>query len=140
MSYEDGQWIRSKLANNKSISAQVIVNASISQGIHQNIVGKLRGSTNPEKMIIVSAHYDSVVTPAFCDNGAGVAGLLELARVFTDATETGEYRPAIYDYLCGLRRRRTRLGGFSKLHEKAWHGNERRCSSNKLGLHWQQHS
>ena len=94
VSYEDGQWIRSALANNTSISAQVIVNASITQSNHYNIVGKLRGSTNPEKMIIISAHYDSVVTPAFCDNGAGVAGLLELARVFTDANETGEYRPA----------------------------------------------
>jgi hypothetical protein len=93
VSYEDGQWVRSALANNTNISAQVIVNASITQGPHYNVVGKLQGSSNPEKMIIISAHYDSVVTPAFCDNGAGIAGVLELARVFSDASRTGEYRP-----------------------------------------------
>jgi len=93
MSYEEGQWIRSALANNTNISAQVIANASITQGPHYNVVGKLQGSTNPEKMIIISAHYDSVVTPAFCDNGAGVAGVLELARIFSEANRTGEYRP-----------------------------------------------
>ena len=93
ISYEDGQWIKSALANNTNISAQVMANASITQGPHYNVVGKLKGSTNPEKMIIISAHYDSVVTPAFCDNGAGVAGVLELARIFSEANRTGEYRP-----------------------------------------------
>jgi len=93
ISYENGQWIKSALANNTNISAQVMANASITQGPHYNVVGKLKGSTNPEKMIIISAHYDSVVTPAFCDNGAGVAGVLELARIFSEANRTGEYRP-----------------------------------------------
>jgi hypothetical protein len=93
ITYEDGQWIRNALANNTGICAQVIVNASVTQGPHYNVVGKLRGSTNPEKMIIISAHYDSVTTPAFSDDGAGVAGVLELARVFTDANRTGQYRP-----------------------------------------------
>jgi hypothetical protein len=93
ITYEDGQWIRSALANNTGLCAQVIVNASVTQGPHYNVVAKLQGSTNPEKMVIISAHYDSVVTAAFCDNGAGVAGVLELARVFADSNRTGQYRP-----------------------------------------------
>jgi hypothetical protein len=91
--YEDGRWIRSALANNTNICAQVIVNASITQSPHYNVIGKLQGSTNAEKMIIISAHYDSVTTPAFSDDGAGVAGVLELARVYTEANRTGQYRP-----------------------------------------------
>jgi len=93
ISYEDGKWIRTALLNSTNLYAQVIVNASIAQGPHYNVVGKLQGTTNPEKTVIISAHYDSVVTAAFSDNGAGVAGVLELARIFSDANRTGEYRP-----------------------------------------------
>lgn len=92
--YEDGQMLRNALANNTHIAAQVTIDASIGTSPHYNVVGKILGSTNPEKMIIISAHYDSVVTPAFCDNGAGIAGVLELARVFSDANRTGQYKPA----------------------------------------------
>ena len=95
ISYGEGEWIRNALINHTNISAQVIVNASVGQGPHYNIVGKLQGSTNPEKMIIISAHYDSVMTPAFCDNGAGVAGVLELARIFSEANQLNEYRPPL---------------------------------------------
>jgi hypothetical protein len=91
--FRDGRWIRDALANDTNISAQVIINASITQGPHYNVVGKLRGSTNPDRMIVISAHYDSTMTPAFCDDGAGVAGVLELAKIFSDANRTGEYRP-----------------------------------------------
>jgi hypothetical protein len=93
ITYQDGQWVRDALTNNTSISAQVIVNASIGQGPHYNVVGKLQGSTDPEKMVIISAHYDSIVGAGFCDNGAGTSGVLELARVFSEANRTSEYRP-----------------------------------------------
>ncbi len=92
ISYEDGQWIRER-ANTTDVYAQLMVNASITEGPHYNVIGKLRGSVNPEKMIIISAHYDSVMTPAFSDDGTGIAGVLELARVFADANRTGQYRP-----------------------------------------------
>ncbi len=91
--FEDGQWIRNALTNNTNISAQIVIEASITQGLHYNVIGKIRGATNQDRMIIISAHYDSTVTPAFSDNGAGVAGLLELARIFSGANQTGEYRP-----------------------------------------------
>jgi len=55
-----------------------------------NVVATLRGSTNPERVYVVSGHYDSRVTdvmnatadaPGADDDASGVAVSLELARV-----------------------------------------------------------
>lgn len=54
-------------------------------GQHQlrNIEAVLPGSTEPEKILVVGAHYDTVPgTPGADDNASGVAALLELARLF----------------------------------------------------------
>jgi len=46
-----------------------------------NIAVELRGSSRPEEIVVVGAHYDSVNgSPAANDNGSGVAALLTLAR------------------------------------------------------------
>ncbi len=92
VSYDDGQLISSKITA-ENASAFVSVRAAIVQGPHYNVVGKLLGSVDPEKMIIISAHYDSVMDAAFCDNGAGTAALIELARVFSEASREGIYKP-----------------------------------------------
>jgi hypothetical protein len=93
ISYEDGLMIRNREANNTSLSASVKIEAEIGVGPNYNVVGKLPGSEDPERLIIVSAHYDSVTSAGFCDNGAGVAGLLELAHVFSEAAQEGLYKP-----------------------------------------------
>ncbi|NCA74785.1 MAG: M20/M25/M40 family metallo-hydrolase [Alphaproteobacteria bacterium] len=53
-----------------------------------NVVTTLTGSINPEVITILGAHYDAVSThdpfvfaPGADDNGSGVAGLFEIARV-----------------------------------------------------------
>jgi hypothetical protein len=92
VSYDDGQLISSKMAA-ENASAFVSVRAVIGQGPHYNIVAKLLGSVDPEKMIIISAHYDSVMDAAFCDNGAGTAALIELARVFSEVSREGISKP-----------------------------------------------
>ena len=64
-----------------------------------NVIATLRGTTAPERVYVVSGHYDSRITdvldftgdaPGADDDGSGVATVLELARVFaprpTDAT------------------------------------------------------
>ncbi|MEK7672172.1 MAG: M28 family peptidase, partial [Bacteroidota bacterium] len=51
---------------------------------YSNLVVELEGK-NPRRAssIIIGAHYDTVVgTPGADDNASGVAGLLELARLF----------------------------------------------------------
>jgi len=50
-----------------------------------NIEVELTGSSHPEKIIIVGAHYDAVPgAPGANDNGSGVAAILELADRFRD--------------------------------------------------------
>lgn len=53
------------------------------QGIPvKNLEAKLIGSSFPEEIIVVGAHYDSVIgCPGANDNASGVAGLLEVARL-----------------------------------------------------------
>ncbi len=55
-----------------------------------NVIGKLTGSTRPDEWIIVGAHYDSIsqatssAAPGAEDNASGAAGMLELARIFSE--------------------------------------------------------
>jgi len=88
--YEEGELIRERetLAN---VSAKVVIPSVIASGPHYNVVGRLQGSASPDKLVIVSAHYDTVLTAGFVDNGAGTAGVLELARVLTHASHEGIY-------------------------------------------------
>src|SRR3990172_3282082 len=53
---------------------------------YHNIIAECTGSSSPEMLLIVGAHYDSVsTTPGADDNASGVAGLLGLARVLANA-------------------------------------------------------
>lgn len=92
VSYEDGLLLRNK-ENAINISACVSVKSIISTGTHYNVVGRIRGYESPEKIVIVSSHYDTVMCSGFCDNGAGTAGVIELAKVFGDVVKTGIYKP-----------------------------------------------
>lgn len=49
---------------------------------YDNILGLQKGTSQPEKIIMIMAHYDTVAdSPGANDNASGVAGVLELARV-----------------------------------------------------------
>ena len=51
----------------------------------RNIIAEKPGSVNPEEIVLVGAHYDSVLgSPGANDNGSGVAALLELAQLLAD--------------------------------------------------------
>ncbi len=52
-----------------------------------NVIGIKEGLTTPDEWIVVSGHYDHVAgCPGADDNGAAVAGLLEIARVLAPAS------------------------------------------------------
>jgi parallel beta-helix repeat protein len=93
VNYEDGLWIRNAESANTAVSANVTIRSVINDGTHYNVVGRITGYKNPEKLVIISGHYDTVMCSGFCDNGAGVAGILELAKVFADATQKEIYKP-----------------------------------------------
>lgn len=49
----------------------------------RNIIAERQGTEQPDRVIVVGAHYDSVAgSPGADDNASGVATLLELARVY----------------------------------------------------------
>ena len=49
-----------------------------------NIEAEVKGLHQPDTIIIVGAHYDSVLgSPGANDNGSGIAGILSLARTFS---------------------------------------------------------
>lgn len=50
-----------------------------------NLEAELRGKENPEEIVVIGAHYDSVIgSPGANDNATGVAGVFALARVFVN--------------------------------------------------------
>ena len=51
-----------------------------------NIEIEITGSTHPDRIVIIGAHYDSVPSsPGANDNAAGTAALLELARILQNS-------------------------------------------------------
>lgn len=51
-----------------------------------NVVAELRGTTRPDEIVVIGAHYDAELnTPGADDNASGVAAMLELARRFAGA-------------------------------------------------------
>jgi Zn-dependent M28 family amino/carboxypeptidase len=50
---------------------------------YYNVVGTHYGTTRPDDIYIVGAHYDSASTPGADDNASGTAGVLEAARVLS---------------------------------------------------------
>ncbi len=49
-----------------------------------NIIASRLGKTNPNKKVIICAHYDAAANYCADDNGTGVTALVEMARVFKD--------------------------------------------------------
>lgn len=54
--------------------------------LSQNLEVEVPGRRYPEEIVVVGAHYDTVIyCPGANDNGSGVAALLELARLLADS-------------------------------------------------------
>ncbi len=51
---------------------------------YYNVVGIHEGVTNPEQIYILGSHFDSDDNPGADDDGSGVAGVMEAARVMSD--------------------------------------------------------
>ena len=92
VNYDDGLLIRTR-EDDLSVSAHVEIDSVIDSGSLCNVVAELPGTKYPDKFVIVSSHYDTVMCSGFCDNGAGTAGVLEMARIFAEANRTGLLAP-----------------------------------------------
>jgi Peptidase family M28 len=57
---------------------------SFATTIGQNLVGSMPGTTSPQQVVIVDAHYDTVSNaPGADDNGSGTVGMMEVARLLS---------------------------------------------------------
>ncbi len=92
VNYDDGLLIRNK-ENSMDISASISIKSIVGNGINYNVVARIKGYKNPERLVIISSHYDTVMCSGFCDNGAGTAGVIELARVLSEAIDRELYKP-----------------------------------------------
>lgn len=62
-----------------------------------NIIAELPGTTRPNEIYIIGAHYDSVDNPGADDNASGVAGVLEIARVLSQYESEATIRFIAFD-------------------------------------------
>jgi Zn-dependent M28 family amino/carboxypeptidase len=67
-------------------------------GNSNNVIAELAGALEPQKVVLVGAHYDSInqagataKAPGADDNGSGTAAVLELARVFAASGQQFRY-------------------------------------------------
>jgi len=95
-------WIPRKVADeiitaletNETVMGEIRIPIRESNGVVRNIIANIPGK-DKSKMLLITAHYDSVMTPALCDNAAGAAGVLELAWAFSKAVQENIYTPPI---------------------------------------------
>ncbi len=75
-----GEYIVQQMAHyNRNLSTQ---NYHVTHNLIQNLIAEQTGHQNPDEIIIIGAHYDTVQdSPGADDNASGVAGLLELIRL-----------------------------------------------------------
>lgn len=61
-----------------------IMEYEVAGQVFKNIIAQKTGSSDPDEIYIVGAHYDSCFNPGADDNASGIAGLLELARLLRE--------------------------------------------------------
>jgi Zn-dependent M28 family amino/carboxypeptidase len=85
---EAGSYVESELRNfgRYAVGSQTF---DVQGRTVRNVEGEIKGTSLPDEIVVVGAHYDSVSgCPGADDNASGVAGLIELARA------TAAIRPA----------------------------------------------
>lgn len=92
ISYEDGMMIRRLLAKGP-VKAKVWADSSTKTATSWNIRATLPGTDEPDKRVIIGAHYDCWYnSPCAADDGSGVAVMMGLARLFK---EHGPFRRSL---------------------------------------------
>jgi len=82
-----GLWIVKRFqAMGYEVTLEPVPNADGSEGF--NVIAQLTGTTHPDEIIVIGAHYDAEVkTPGADDNASGVAVMLELAARFASTPQ-----------------------------------------------------
>jgi Zn-dependent M28 family amino/carboxypeptidase len=82
---ESGRWVGERLSSmGYAVDLARVNERNPRRGF--NVVAELTGTTRPDEIIVIGAHYDAERnTPGADDNASGVAAMLELARRFADS-------------------------------------------------------
>lgn len=88
----DSSWLLS-LMEEGNVSANVTIDATTGLWAQRNVVAELPGMGDPDTKVMLTAHYDSVMDPGFCDNAASVSAMLEVASVLAEMKDKVDYRP-----------------------------------------------
>ena len=78
------------------LAASITLHDTVKGIVSHNVVGLVKGSSQPEEVVVYSAHWDHLgmrtgsdgkiqIFHGAVDNGSGIAGLLEIARVMAEA-------------------------------------------------------
>ncbi len=88
VNYSDGQLLVRTTMDGGLVNMSVP--SVITQGTHRNVVADVRTEGSPSKLVLFGAHYDTVLSEGYVDNSAGVAAVLETARMVQEAVDAGE--------------------------------------------------
>jgi hypothetical protein len=86
LNYSEGSHLLA-LGRAGNATARMYLPSMIASGNLTNVVAVLPGTTSKE--VLVTAHYDSVMSAGYMDNAGGVAALLETARCMVEAKQQG---------------------------------------------------
>jgi len=81
VSYDTAQ----RLVKEKVGDVKLLVDSEKKEETSYNIIAEVKGSKNPDEIVIVGGHYDSMPgIDGASDNAAGTAMVMELARIFSE--------------------------------------------------------
>jgi hypothetical protein len=78
LSVEDADWVLERLKEG-NVSARISIDSREGVWTQENVVAFLPGESEGSEQVLLTAHYDSVMDPGFCDNAASVATMIEVA-------------------------------------------------------------
>jgi len=95
---EDGLWLRRRIASGQPTTLRIrSINRIREAATSWNVVAEVPGTEKPEEIVLVGAHLDSIGPGAgTLDDGAGVAALLDLARILRQQPAKRTVRFALF--------------------------------------------
>ena len=90
VNYSDGQALVQTASDGGSVN--ISIPSVIAQGTHRNVIADVNTGSNPTKLVLFGAHYDTVLSEGYVDNSAGMAAVLETARMMQEAVDSGDLK------------------------------------------------
>jgi Zn-dependent M28 family amino/carboxypeptidase len=81
ISQEDGERLKRLISQGQTPTLKIAMRNEIKMGVARNVLGDLRGTTDPDEIVLAGGHLDSWdISQGSTDNGLGSAIVIEMAR------------------------------------------------------------